>query len=141
MGYPTITLVTYCATPQETEIKNPPTAGLYTLLAMDEQDKDEVSGMRTKEEILAMLKEELPNLRVEYGVDTLAVFGSYSRGEQREDSDVDILVEFVETVDFIEFMRLEFHLTDVLGIKVDLVTPDALRPLMRDDIMESAVYA
>lgn len=97
--------------------------------------------MRTTEEILSLLKEELPNLRKECGVDTLAVFGSYARGEQKEDSDVDILVEFVETVDFIEFMRLEFHLTDVLGVKVDLVTPDALRPIMRDDILESAVYA
>ena len=97
--------------------------------------------MRTKDDILTLLKEELPNLRRDYGVDTLAVFGSYARGEQKEDSDVDILVEFVETVDFIEFMRLEFHLTDVLGIKVDLVTPDALRPIMRDEIMESAVYA
>jgi len=108
---------------------------------MDERDKDEVADMRTKEEILTMLKEELPNLRKEYGVETLAVFGSYARGEQREDSDIDILVEFVETVDFIEFMRLEFHLSDILGVKVDLVTPDALRPIMRDDILESAVYA
>ena len=97
--------------------------------------------MRTKEEILSMLKAELPNLRKEYGVDTLALFGSYARDRQREDSDIDMLVEFVETVDFFEFMRLEFHLTDLLGIKVDLVTPDALRPIMKDDIMESAVYA
>ena len=97
--------------------------------------------MRTKEDILALLKEELPNLRKEYGVDTLAVFGSYVRDDQKEGSDIDILVEFVETVDFIEFMRLEFHLTDILGCKVDLVTPDALRPIMRDDILESAVYA
>jgi predicted nucleotidyltransferase len=97
--------------------------------------------MRTTKDIMTMLKEELPNLRGEYGVDTLAVFGSYARGEQNEDSDIDILVEFVETVDFFEFMRLEFHLTDLLAIKVDLVTPDALRPIMRDDILESAVYA
>ena len=97
--------------------------------------------MRTKEDILALLKEELPNLRKEYGVDTLAVFGSYVRDDQKEGSDIDILVEFVETVDFIEFMRLEFHLTDILGCKVDLVTPDALRPIMRDDILESAMYA
>jgi predicted nucleotidyltransferase len=97
--------------------------------------------MRTKEEILSMLKAELPHLRNEYGVDALAVFGSYVRDEQKENSDIDILVEFSETVDFFEFMRLEFHLTDLLGIKVDLVTPDALRPIMRDDILESAVYA
>ncbi len=97
--------------------------------------------MRTKEEILALIKEELPNLRKAYKVHTLAIFGSYAKGEQKEDSDIDILVEFSETVDFFEFMRLEFHLTDLLGIKVDLVTPDALRPIMRDDILESAVYA
>ena len=97
--------------------------------------------MRTREEILSMLKAELPDLRKEYGVDTLALFGSYARDKQEEDSDIDMLVEFVQTVDFFEFMRLEFHLTDLLGIKVDLVTPDALRPIMKDDIMESAVYA
>jgi predicted nucleotidyltransferase len=102
---------------------------------------DEVAGMRTTGDVLATLKKELPNLRREYGVDTLAVFGSYARGEQKQDSDIDILVEFIETVDFIEFMRLEFHLSDLLGVKVDLVTPDALRPIMRDDILESAVYA
>ena len=97
--------------------------------------------MRTKEEILARLKEELPFLQKEFGVDTLALFGSYARGTQREDSDIDILVEFLEPVDFFEFMRLEFHLTDILVTKVDLVTPDALRPIMKDDILESAVYA
>ncbi len=97
--------------------------------------------MRTKEDILALLKKELPNLRKEYKVHTLALFGSYSKGEQRMDSDIDMLVEFSDPVGFFEFMRLEFHLTDLLGAKVDLVTPDALRPIMRDDILESAVYA
>ena len=97
--------------------------------------------MRTKDEILAILRRELPRLREEFAVDTLALFGSYARGEQGEDSDVDVLVEFVETVDFIEFMRLEFHLSDLLSLKVDLVTPDALRPVMRDDILGSAVHA
>jgi predicted nucleotidyltransferase len=97
--------------------------------------------MRTKEDILALLKKELPNLRKEYKVRTLALFGSYARGEQTEDSDIDMLVEFSEPVGFFEFMGLEFYLTDLLGAKVDLVTPDALRPIMRDDILESAVYA
>jgi len=97
--------------------------------------------MRTREEILAILRGELPRLREEFAVDRLALFGSYAREEPREDSDVDVLVEFVETVDFIEFMRLEFDLSDLIGLKVDLVTPDALRPVMRDDILGSAVYA
>ena len=97
--------------------------------------------MRTKVEVLSMLKDELPNLRKDYGVHTLAVFGSYARDEQREGCDIDILVEFSEPVGFFQFMGLEFHLTDLLGIKVELVTPDALRPIMRDDILKSAVYA
>ena len=97
--------------------------------------------MRTKEEILSMLKAELPNIRQQFKVHRLALFGSYANGEPREDSDIDILVEFLEPVGFFEFMGLEFHLTDLLGAKVDLVTPDALRPIMRDDILESAVYA
>ncbi len=88
-----------------------------------------------------MLKDELPNLRQECRVHSLALFGSYAKGEQRMDSDIDMLVEFSEPVGFFDFMGLEFHLTDLLGVKVDLVTPDALRPLMRDDILESAVYA
>ena len=50
-------------------------------------------------------------------------------------------MEYSRPVDFFEFMSLEFHLTDLLGIKVDLVTPDALRPIMRDSILESAQYA
>lgn len=97
--------------------------------------------MRTAEEILAILKEELPHLREEFGVGRIALFGSYARDEQREGSDADILVEFAEPIGFFDFMRLEFHLSDLLGVKVDLVTPDALRPIMKDSILESAQYA
>ncbi len=97
--------------------------------------------MRTKEEILAILREELPHLREEFGVGRIALFGSYARGKQREGSDADILVEFSQPIGFFDFMRLEFHLTDLLGVKVDLVTPDALRPIMRDSVLESAHYA
>jgi len=97
--------------------------------------------MRTREEILALLREELPHLREEFGVGRIALFGSYARDEQREGSDADILVEFSQPIDFFDFMRLEFHLTDLLGIKVDLVTPNALRPIMKDSILESAMYA
>jgi len=97
--------------------------------------------MRTREEILAILKEELPHLREEFGVGRIALFGSYARDEQREGSDADVLVEFSQPIDLFDFMRLEYHLTDLLGIKVDLVTPNALRPIMKDSILESAMYA
>ena len=97
--------------------------------------------MRTREDILALLKDELPTLREEFGVGRIALFGSYAKDEQREGSDADILVEFSQPIGFFDFMRLEFHLTDLLGVKVDLVTPDALRPIMRDSVLESAQYA
>jgi len=97
--------------------------------------------MRTREDILAQLKDELPTLQEEYGVGRIALFGSYAKDEQREGSDADILVEFSQPIGFFDFMRLEFHLTDLLGVKVDLVTPDALRPIMRDSVLESAQYA
>ncbi len=97
--------------------------------------------MRTKEEILEAIRVELSALRRDYGVDRIALFGSYARGEQSERSDLDLLVEFSEPVDLFEFIGLELHLTDLLGIKVDLVTPDALRPLMRDSVLGSALYA
>jgi predicted nucleotidyltransferase len=97
--------------------------------------------VRTREEILEALKAELPSLWREHAVHRIAVFGSYARGEQDEASDLDLLVEFSGPVDLLEFIGLELHLTDLLGVKVDLVTPDALRPLMRDSVLGSAVYA
>lgn len=77
--------------------------------------------------IVAILKQELPYLKGTYGVKSLSVFGSYSRGEEKADSDVDILVTFKEIPGFFKFVRLENHLSDLLGIKVDLVIKDALK--------------
>jgi len=97
--------------------------------------------MKNKQEVVAKLKKELPKLKELYHVRRIALFGSYARGEQKKGSDIDLLVEFEEPVGFIEFMNLEFHLKKLLGIRVDLVTPDALKPLTRPRILKEAVYA
>jgi len=97
--------------------------------------------MLTKEHILKVLREELPVVAERFGVHRLALFGSYIRGEQRSGSDIDILVEFSTPVGFFKFIELEDYLTERLGSKVDLVTPGALKPLMKVDILESALYA
>jgi hypothetical protein len=97
--------------------------------------------MINKEKILAILKRELPELKRQFHVCRIALFGSYIRGEQRKGSDIDILVEFDEPVDFIQFMNLEFHLKKLLRRKVDLITPDALKPITRPNILKEAVYA
>ena len=74
------------------------------------------------------------------GVKSLSLFGSVARGEERPDSDVDILVEFEGRVTFDRFMDTKFYLEEILGCKVDLVTPQAIRPRMKPYIMQDLVH-
>jgi predicted nucleotidyltransferase len=74
------------------------------------------------------------------GVKSLAVFGSLARGEATSTSDIDMLVEFERPVGLFEFIRLKLYLEKLTGKSVDLVTPDALRPAMRDEILSEAVH-
>ena len=83
--------------------------------------------MRTLDDIRAQLQAELPMLREHYDVDRIGICGSYVRGEQTEDSDLDLLVTFTETPGLIEFIGLERYLEDALGVSVDLGTPDGLK--------------
>lgn len=86
------------------------------------------------------IREHITELRDRYQVTNLGIFGSYARGEATESSDVDILVEFSETVDLFHFIRLQYYLTEILGRNVDLVTPDALKPLIKDRILREVLY-
>jgi predicted nucleotidyltransferase len=95
----------------------------------------------TKEEILSILREELPHLKEEFRVIRIGLFGSYANGEQREDSDIDLLVELDPPVGFFKFIALEDYLSERMGTKVDLVTPDALKPMIRPHVLEGTVYA
>ena len=85
-------------------------------------------------EVLAVLAGHLPELH------THAVSG-LCRGELRPDSDVDVLVEFDRPVSLFEFSRLRRRLEHLLGRRVDLVTRDALKPQMRERILNEAVRA
>ena len=97
--------------------------------------------MKNKNEILNVLKKELPSLKEKFKVKSIGIFGSYVRGEQTKTSDIDMLVEFDAPVGFFKFIELEDYLSKKLGVKVDLVTPDALKPLIKSHIIEEAVYA
>ena len=93
-------------------------------------------------EAISILRSET-DLRREFSVRSLRVFGSIVRGEAGPDSDIDILVEF-ETdarVGLFEFARLQRRLSEVLGRPVDLVTPDALHESLKQQILSEAVYA
>jgi len=84
----------------------------------------------------------LPTRRRDFGVRRIALFGSTARGDARPDSDLDLLVELVDFgvgPTFDSFMGLKFFLEDNLGRKVDLVTPDSLKPRMRPVVEREAV--
>ncbi len=83
----------------------------------------------------------MPMLREKYAVSELGVFGSFVRGEQREGSDVDLLVSFSKTPDLFDFVELKFLLSDLLGREVDLVMRGALsrRPLIAPMILNEVL--
>lgn len=93
-----------------------------------------------RDDILRTLRENRSLLDA-FGVARLSLFGSFARDEGRDDSDVDLLVEFSRPVGLFEFVRLQRHLGDLVGHRVDLVTPAALKPQLRDRILHEAVVA
>ena len=94
-------------------------------------------GMRRSDVIAHLLSQKDSLLAL--GVGELYLFGSVARDEARDDSDVDLLVEFTGPPSFDRFMDLKFFLEDALGIPVDLVTHRALKPILRSEIERDAV--
>jgi len=76
-----------------------------------------------------------------FGVAEVSLFGSFARDEARDDSDVDLLVEFKRPIGMFEFVRLQRELGDRIGRRVELVTRAALKPQLRDRILAEAVIA
>jgi predicted nucleotidyltransferase len=96
--------------------------------------------MKTFEEIKKIIQEHKEDLRKEYGVKEIGIFGSYVRGEQKAISDIDILIELERAVGFVKFMKLEKRISDILGVKVDLVTKKALKPCIGERILQEVRY-
>lgn len=95
--------------------------------------------MKKIEEVKGIIREHRMELEEKYKVRKIAIFGSYVRDEQNEKSDIDILVEFNESVGFL-FIHLADFLEEILKAKVDLITPDAIKPNRRKYIMEDLTY-
>ena len=94
----------------------------------------------TKNEIFDIIRRSQSQIRV-LGVKRLGLFGSFVRGEQRIDSDVDLLVEFEEgQKTFDHFIQLSFLLEDLLGRRVELVTSDSLSPHIGPYILREVEY-
>lgn len=91
------------------------------------------------EKILEILRRQIPKLAERYSVEKLEVFGSYVRSEQKKDSDLDILVTFKEVPSLLTFIAIENYLSDLLGVKVDLVMKDSLKPKIGERILREAI--
>jgi len=95
--------------------------------------------MITREQILRILSENKGHLQTAFKVRTLAVFGSYARGEQQEDSDVDILVDVDPSIG-LDFVTLCETIETLLGTRVDVVSSRAVRPSAWKVIEPELIY-
>lgn len=96
--------------------------------------------MTAREDLIARIQRAVPDLK-SHAVQELWLFGSAAREEMQAASDVDILVDFSRPVSLFEFVRLRWKLESLLERPVDLVTRDALKPQLRDQILREAVRA
>ena len=95
--------------------------------------------MSNKNEIEKKLKNLKPDLEEKYNVKSIGIFGSYARKEDKEESDIDILVEFSKDIGW-EFIDLKDFLEQKLGKKVDLVTNEALKAELKENILRDVIY-
>jgi predicted nucleotidyltransferase len=95
--------------------------------------------LKTLEEIKKILSGHKEELAERYKIKEIRIFGSFIRGEQKERSDIDILVDFYEVPDLFKFIEIEEYLGNLLGVKVDLVRKPVLRVELRDKILRGAV--
>ena len=93
----------------------------------------------TREDIKKLLLENADMFK-KYKVNKLGIFGSYVKGKARKGSDVDLLVDFEENIDLFEFIHLIDDIQALLKTKVDLATPDAIKPYIRSKVMSEVEW-
>ncbi len=95
--------------------------------------------MKTIDEIRNVLKQHRDLLAERYGLAVVGIFGSQVRGEAGNESDLDLLAEFLRPVSLLELVGAELYLSEVLGVKVDLVPKRNLREELREIILQEAI--
>lgn len=96
--------------------------------------------MRTLSEIEKILSDQKPILRERFRVKEIGIFGSVVRGEQKETSDIDLLVEFEEPIGLIKYVGLQNFLSDKFGARVDLIAKSGLKPRISKQILKEVIY-
>lgn len=95
--------------------------------------------MMINSDIIDKIRQIKPILMKDFFVKRIGLFGSYSQGNHREDSDIDLLVEFEKPVGW-KFFSLEDYLENVFGRKVDLVTEKSLKKQLKTSILNQTEY-
>ena len=96
--------------------------------------------MKTLGEIKKILTKHKAEVQEKYGVKEIGVFGSFARGEQKRQSDIDILVEYSELPDLLKLIELENRLQKLLKRKVDLIEKSGIRTELKEIILKEVVY-
>jgi len=95
--------------------------------------------MKDLQAVIGELRRLQPELRKRYPIREMGVFGSWVRGEQTDDSDIDVLVEFDGPIGLLDVVGLKLDLSDRLGLPVDLVMKDGLKPRIGRRILSEVV--
>jgi len=96
--------------------------------------------MKTLPEIERILRDQKPILQKKFKVREIGIFGSVVRGEQKETSDLDLLVEFEEPIGLIKYVNLQNYLSDKVGSQVDLVMKSGLKPRISRHVLKEVIY-
>ncbi len=89
--------------------------------------------------IICKIENEIPKFKDAYKIDYLGIFGSFIRDEQKNTSDLDILISFSTPPTLFEFIRLKNFLTEITGVEVDLVMKTSLKPSLEKSILDEAM--
>ncbi|TCK02516.1 nucleotidyltransferase family protein [Phorcysia thermohydrogeniphila] len=95
--------------------------------------------MKTLQSIIQILQKHEEKLKGKYKIKTLKIFGSYAVGKQTESSDLDVIVTFKEAPTLLEFLSLKEYIENLVKLKVDLVTENAISPYIRPHLKEVEV--
>jgi predicted nucleotidyltransferase len=95
--------------------------------------------MKSLKEVITILSAHKEELKRRYKIKEIGIFGSFAKNEQRETSDVDILVEFDEVPDLLKFIEMERYLEMLLGLKVELVRKKAIRDELKPQILKEVI--
>lgn len=96
--------------------------------------------MKTLEDIKQTLRATKPLLLEQYRVTEVGIFGSYARGEQTQTSDVDVLIDYEQAPTLFKLVELREYLAGVVGVKVDVVTKNGLKPRIRERVLSEVIY-